>query len=461
MQTTGNLGLKKPEGTDYVDIADLNGNMDKLDTEVVKLASPTESGRMSAADKAKLNGIAAGANNYVHPNHTGDVTSNGDGVTAIAPGVIVNADVNAAAAIDASKIGTGIVSNAEYGYLDGVTSGIQAQLNARPLLTTTPQQTTADITFYVRTDGNDSNNGLANTAGGAFKTIQKAVDAVPQNINHPVIINVGPGTYAEKVSISGFGGRNNLTINGAETATSTHTVNGFDIFYNSVAVSIKGFTGTRTDAAPFNAVATFKAFFYRCIVTSSSASYAFNADDGALMYLGQCIISNRGVAVYAQVEAQIFTSDLSGASNTVGYRAYYGGKITVTGTLVSSANGYETQHGGAIFTGSGVLNPWGDNTTAKRSGFRANLSGTQVISANTTTKLAFGTKLYDNFSEYNPTLYRFTSNTGGTYVISASATVISVPDGCRTILDIVKSGTDLIRVFDHVNGGVSDIGNVR
>ncbi|MEK4854776.1 hypothetical protein NST04_33410 [Paenibacillus sp. FSL H7-0756] len=34
MKTTGNLGLKKPEGTDIVDINDLNGNMDILDTAV-------------------------------------------------------------------------------------------------------------------------------------------------------------------------------------------------------------------------------------------------------------------------------------------------------------------------------------------------------------------------------------------------------------------------------------------
>lgn len=34
MKTTGNLGLKKPDGTDIVDIADINGNMDILDTAV-------------------------------------------------------------------------------------------------------------------------------------------------------------------------------------------------------------------------------------------------------------------------------------------------------------------------------------------------------------------------------------------------------------------------------------------
>lgn len=76
MQTTGNLGLKKPEYTDVADVADFNANADILDTEVAKLASTTEAGRMSAADKVKLNGVAAGANNYVAP--SASLTVKGD-----------------------------------------------------------------------------------------------------------------------------------------------------------------------------------------------------------------------------------------------------------------------------------------------------------------------------------------------------------------------------------------------
>ena len=49
--------------------------------------------------------------------------------TAIGSGVIVNADVNASAAIDASKIADGTVSNTEFQRLDGVSSGIQTQLD--------------------------------------------------------------------------------------------------------------------------------------------------------------------------------------------------------------------------------------------------------------------------------------------------------------------------------------------
>lgn len=76
MQTTGNLGLKKPEGTDIVDIADLNGNMDILDNAVTSKVDKVTGKQLStndytAAEKTKLAGIATGANNYVHPNHTG------------------------------------------------------------------------------------------------------------------------------------------------------------------------------------------------------------------------------------------------------------------------------------------------------------------------------------------------------------------------------------------------------
>lgn len=49
----------------------------------------------------------------------------------VASGGITNTEINASAGIDASKIGTGSVSNTEFGYLDGVTSAIQTQLNSK------------------------------------------------------------------------------------------------------------------------------------------------------------------------------------------------------------------------------------------------------------------------------------------------------------------------------------------
>ena len=66
---------------------------------------------------------------YVESTISGDITISG-GTAAIGSGVIVNADINASAAIDATKIHDGSVDNTEFGYLNGVTSNIQTQLDS-------------------------------------------------------------------------------------------------------------------------------------------------------------------------------------------------------------------------------------------------------------------------------------------------------------------------------------------
>lgn len=56
---------------------------------------------------------------------------------------------------------------------------------------------TANRTYYVRTDGSNSNSGLANTSGGAFLTLQKAINvaaALDLSI-YNVTIQIANGTY--------------------------------------------------------------------------------------------------------------------------------------------------------------------------------------------------------------------------------------------------------------------------
>lgn len=61
------------------------------------------------------------------------------------------------------------------------------------------QRLTGSLTVYVRPDGNDSNDGLANTPAGAFGTINGAIAAVRQRYavsGYTVTIQMGtPGTY--------------------------------------------------------------------------------------------------------------------------------------------------------------------------------------------------------------------------------------------------------------------------
>jgi len=98
---------------------------------------------------------------------SGDFTISSGGVGAIASGVIVDADINSSAAIDATKIHDGTVSNTEFGYLNGVTSAIQTQIDAKQA----SDAQLDDIAGLTPTDGNfivgDGTNFVTESGGTA------------------------------------------------------------------------------------------------------------------------------------------------------------------------------------------------------------------------------------------------------------------------------------------------------
>jgi hypothetical protein len=83
--------------------------------------------------------IYDGTNSFDNVAISGDIGITSLGVASISSGVIVNDDINASAAIDATKIHDGTISNTEFGYLNGVTSGIQSQIDGK-------QSTDAELT---------------------------------------------------------------------------------------------------------------------------------------------------------------------------------------------------------------------------------------------------------------------------------------------------------------------------
>ncbi len=76
----------------------------------------------------------------------------------------------------------------------------------------------ANRIYYVRSDGSNGNDGLSNSSGGAFLTIQKAIDVIAglDCSIHDVSIAVGAGTYGPFV-LKSFVGSGKVTITGDTT----------------------------------------------------------------------------------------------------------------------------------------------------------------------------------------------------------------------------------------------------
>jgi hypothetical protein len=107
---------------------------------------------------------------------------------------------------------------------------------------------TAARTYYVRTDGSDSNNGLTNSSAGAFLTISHAMLIVSRlDFNGwGVTVSIGNGTYNESVTVPvavGASANSELII----TGTLSTIINGqFSSYAGSTPTSIQGITLNNT-----------------------------------------------------------------------------------------------------------------------------------------------------------------------------------------------------------------------
>jgi hypothetical protein len=126
-----------------------------------------------------------------------------------------------------------------------------------------PRETlAANRTYYVRTDGNDANDGLANSAGGAFLTLQKAVNTVLNNVDlggHDVVIQVGSGTYTSGVSVGApWVGAGKVTLQGDTAAPGNVVINstGHGVALSDHAVlHLQGFKLTSSAGSTVNLMA--------------------------------------------------------------------------------------------------------------------------------------------------------------------------------------------------------------
>lgn len=188
---------------------------------------------------------------------------------------------------------------------------------------------TANRTYYVRTDGSDSNDGLANTSGGAFLTIQKAVD-VAQSIDingYTVTIQVGNGTYTGATVIAGqlagqsnTGASSSFIIQGDTSTPSNVVVNVTGIAFRarfSARVLIRGF---RVQSTSINFLVAESSMVFLNNIEFAGGTEAMNVDYGAY-------VSGAGGSLAVIANYTTFIS-LSGGANI----NLFGATLTLTGT---------------------------------------------------------------------------------------------------------------------------------
>lgn len=219
------LPLAGSEATskDYVDAqittvsTSANGKVSKIGdtmTGVLTLDSDLKMKGVSNYVSLKANGAMAADYNFTLPVSGGTagyvLATDGTGgtswinpavnSTSITDGSIVNADVAAAANIDAAKLATGVVDNTEFNYLNGVTSAIQTQLDNKQALDATLTslsgfntngimvQTAAD-TFVGRTIAGTANRLIVTDGNGVAGN--PTIDIPTALLPSPLVGNVG------------------------------------------------------------------------------------------------------------------------------------------------------------------------------------------------------------------------------------------------------------------------------
>ena len=228
-------------------------------------------------------------------------------------------------------------------------------------------------TYYVRTDGSDSNTGLVDSAGGAFLTLQKAYDVIVATLDlggFAVEVVVADGTYAGGVDfLEPWTGGGSVTYTG-DTVTPANTDVG--AFYVSAVLpallTIRGFKTAQVAVDGAANVATSD-------MAMKASDYHFYADvPGARLTISGAIgiLGNAANHYLAQNGGVIFTEAATTLTGTPAFSSAFAfaemvGSIVTSATFAGSGTGkrYNADT-------NGVINTYGSGATY----FPGNVAGT-------------------------------------------------------------------------------------
>ena len=358
----------------------------------------------AAIDKTKISGTAITAGD------TGTVTS-----TMIADGTIVNGDINSSAAIDWTKIApSSTVSATELGYLDGVTSAIQTQIDAKlatstagstyaplasPALTGVPTAPTATAntnttqiatTAYVQTEIAD----LIASAPGALDTLDELAAALGDDANFATTVT---NSLATKLPLAGGTmtgaiamGSNKITGLGTPTATGDAATKDYadtklaltgGTMSGAIAMGANKITGV---GDPTNAqdVVT-KYYLDNSVLAPSNLTGPITSVGAATSIASQ---TGTGTKFVVDQSPTIVTPTLSGntTAGTINNTTIPSSKTLVATDSTTYVVPSQTGNSGKYLTTDGTTSSWGTITTYSA----PTLGSTSIASGSTVTTIS-------------------------------------------------------------------------
>lgn len=229
-------------------------------------------------------------------------------------------------------------------------------------------QLIGNTTYYVRTDGSDSNTGTSNTSGGAFLTVQKALDVVAalDISTYDVTIQIASGTYAANPSVKApWVGAGNVILSGDVTTPSNVVLNGG----SDKSIYVTG-TGSRLKLQGLKLTGSYGAY----------VDYGANIRISGKMEFANSVY--HVVATSGGIYTNNPNTELVSAGGTAHYYAASGGVIEVFNVAWTLSNtpaftdAFASCQGGQINEVNGTSS--GTSGTAKR--YNATLNG--VINVN-------------------------------------------------------------------------------
>jgi hypothetical protein len=257
----------------------------------------------------------------------------------ILDGTIVNADINASAAIDATKIHDGTISNTEFGYLNNVSSNIQTQLDAKLVKANNLSDLTSDST--ART-----NLGLGTIATQNANNVSISGGSVTGLGDPAVSSEAATKNYVDQ-AVAGL--RNRII---AEAATTTNINLTTDLENGDTLDGVTLVTGDRV-LVKDQSDATANGLY---IVVASGAASRDPQFDTIAELSGQMIVVNQGSTndnkIFLCTTDSNATIDVSNITYTIITPANVG---TVTSVAVADAGSSEFTVANSPITSSGTI----------------------------------------------------------------------------------------------------------